>query len=274
MIAMELLRSALNNDADVALDAAALEIARIEFPDLNPQPYLEVLDGMAARIAARLPSDAGGTEFVEALNREMFREAGFKANRTDYYNPSNSCLNVVLDTKLGIPITLSLVYMEVARRLGRTILGIGLPGHFVVEYRDKLTSMYLDPFHNGRTITAADCNEIALDHAQVEIVNDAAALRPVSNSYILTRMLNNLRGAYFRAGDFKKGASVLDLLVETFPQNSEYFKARAVARMQLRQFRGANADFRAYLGLAPEAPDRAEIVQQLEQLQRWLSSLN
>ena len=271
---MDLLRAALKNDAGVPLDAAALELARLEFPDLKLGPYLDMLDQMADRVNARLAPDASGSAFVEALNRELFRESGFGGNQTDYYNPRNSCLNVVLDTKLGIPITLSIIYMEVARRLGRTILGIGLPGHFVVEYRDAYTSFYLDPFHHGRTITEADCNEIALDHAQVEIVNDESALRQVSNAYILTRMLNNLRGAYFRAGDFKKGASVLDLLVETFPRNSEYYKSRAVARMQLRQFRGANADFREYLEIVPEAPDRAEIVKQLELLQRFLSSLN
>ena len=271
---MDLLLAALRNDAGVALDVAALELARLEFPGLNVELYLEMLDQLAARVNARLLPDASGTTFINALNRELFRDSGFRGNQTDYYNPCNSCLNVVLDTKLGIPITLSIIYMEIARRLRRTVLGIGLPGHFVVEYRDAYTSFYLDPFHHGRTITEADCNEIALDHAQVEIVNDAAALRPVSNAYILTRMLNNLRAAYFRAGDFKKGASVLDVLVETFPRNSEYYKSRAVARLQLRQFRGANADFREYLQILPEAPDRAEIVKQLELLQRFLSSLN
>lgn len=271
---MTLLARALKNDPTVALDAATLEIARVEHPNLDAEPYLRLLDEFAEKIARKTNRFTDGPAFLKAMNQFLFEDAGFQPNELDYYNPGNSCLNVVLDSRKGIPITLSIIYIEVARRLGRTVVGVGLPGHFVVQYRDGSDAIFLDPFHRGRFLSEADCNELALDHAQVEILRDPTALRPVGKPYILTRMLNNLRGAYFRVADFRKGAQVLDLLIETYPQNAEYYKARAVARMQTKQFRAANADFQSYLAIADDPPDRAEVAKQMEMIQRWMSSLN
>ncbi len=132
---------------------AALEIASIETPDLDQQPFLAILDRMASAIAARLPSGATGREFVAAANQYFFDELGFHGNEIDYNDPRNSCLDHVLDRRTGLPITLSVVYIEVARRLGQPVSGIGLPGHFIVEYKDGEFAAYIDPFHSGRLLT-------------------------------------------------------------------------------------------------------------------------
>src|SRR5271165_5724169 len=155
---MELLHRAMKNDPSVALDAAALEMAGVECPGLSPAPYLQMLDQMAGEIRGRLQPKHDGLDFLRVANQVLIQEMGFKGNDADYYNPRNSCLNVVLDSRMGIPITLSLIYIEVARRLGKTVVGIGLPGHFVIRFQDDKISRYLDPYHRGRIITEEDCN--------------------------------------------------------------------------------------------------------------------
>src|SRR5579859_4800477 len=186
----------------IELDEAALLLARIEYPDLVIEPFLQILDSYAAELDGRRGS------FVVAANQYLFDELGFTGNSEDYYNPANSCLNEVLAAKTGIPITLSVVYLEIARRLGKPVFGIGLPGHFVVQYDDGFSSTYIDVFHCGRLLDAADCAELA-----GSAVNPAMLAR-VDNRQILARMINNLRGIYFSREAHRKTLQVLDLLLE------------------------------------------------------------
>jgi regulator of sirC expression with transglutaminase-like and TPR domain len=269
---MEALRAALFDSPEARLDVAALEIASIETPDLDPQPYLAILDRMASGIASRLPSQAAAREFVPTANRYFFDELGFHGNEIDYHDPRNNCLNYVLDRRTGIPIALSVVYIEVARRLGQPVSGIGLPGHFIVEYNDGEFSAYIDPFHSGRLLTADDCRQLARERTGSDA--DATALAPVGTRYILVRMLNNMRSAYFRGKQFEKMVAVTDLLLEGFPENAGYYKARGFARLRMRQFRGARSDLEMYLKYAPDAEDRPQVVQQLGAIHRWLGRLN
>ncbi len=269
---MEALRAALLDTPEARLDVAALEIASIETPDLDPQPFLAILDRLASVIASRLPSGAPGREFVLVANKYFFDELGFHGNEMDYNDPRNNCLNYVLDRRTGIPIALSVVYIEVARRLGQPVAGVGLPGHFIVEYNDGEFSTYIDPFHSGKLLTTDDCLKLARERTGSEA--DAKALAPVGTRYILVRMLNNLRSAYFRGKRFEKMVAVTDLLLEGFPENAEYYKARGFARLRLRQFRGAQSDLEMYLKYAPEAQDRAQVAQQLGAIHRWLGRMN
>ena len=271
---MDMLRAALGGDTSVMLDAAALEIAAIESPDLDRAPCLAALDRMARELDARLGSAGSGLRFVHLANDYLFRELGFQGNETEYDDPRNSCLNEVLDRKRGIPITLSVIYLEVARRLGKPVFGIGLPGHFVVRYEDAEFSTYIDPFHGGKLLTEEDCRALAHQITGVEMSRDHSALAPVSVRYILVRMLNNLRAAYFRAKQYVKAACVLDLLVEQFPTNADYYKARGVARLKLRELGAARRDLTAYLKHSPEAEDKEAVMQQLQAIHRWLGRLN
>lgn len=269
---MEALRAALLQQPEARLDIAALEIASIETPDLDPGPFLAILDRIASVIATRLPSGAQGREFVDTANRYIFEELGFRGNEIDYNDPRNNCLNYVLDRRTGIPIALSVVYIEVARRLGQPVSGIGLPGHFIVEYDDGEFSAYIDPFYSGRLLTADDCRKLARERTGSDAGDSAFA--PVGTRYILVRVLNNLRSAYFRTKQFEKMVAVTNLLLEGFPENADYYKARGFARLRMRQFRAAQSDLEMYLKFAPEAEDRAQVTQQLGAIHRWLGRLN
>jgi regulator of sirC expression with transglutaminase-like and TPR domain len=269
---MEALRAAIQDQPEGRLDVAALEIARIETPDLDPAPFLAILDRIASEIAARVPASADGREFVRVTNDYLFGDLGFRGNEADYNDPRNSCLNYVLDRRTGIPITLSVVYVELARRLGRPVTGVGLPGHFIVQYDDADFSVYIDPFHSGRLLSAEDCLQLARDRTGENA--DVTALAPVGARYIVVRMLNNLRSSYFRGKQFGKMVAVTDLLIEAFPENAEYYKARGVARLRMRQFRGAHEDLELYLQYSPDAQDRAQVTAQLGAIHRWLGRLN
>ena len=271
---MELLRAALKNDPTVTLDVAALEMATIEYADLKPEPYLSALDGIANGIESRLHEHADGPRFIETANDCLFDELGLRGNEADYYDPKNSCLNAVLDRRLGIPITISVVYMEVSRRLRRPVFGIGLPGHFIVQYDDDAYNTFIDPFHGGKLLNHEDCRLLAKDIGGVELSADPTLLRPVRNQQILIRMLNNLRAAYFRSKNYSKAVKALDLLIESSPDAADHYKARAFAHMHLKELLAARGDFDMYLRCSPEAADRAEIAKHLEAIHRWLGSVN
>ena len=269
---MEALRAAIQDQPEGRLDVAALEIASIETPDLDPEPFLRVLDKIASGIAEQLPGSADGREFVRVANDYFFSELGFRGNEIDYNDPRNSCLNYVLDRRTGIPIALSVVYIEVARRVGRPVAGVGLPGHFIVQYNDGEFATYIDPFHSGKLLTDEDCRQLARDRTGSDA--DATALAPVGNRYIVVRILNNLRSAYFRRKQFDKTVAVTNLLIEAFPRNPEYYKARGLAYLKLHQLRNARHDLDLYLKYSPAAEDRAQVAEQLGAIHRWLGRLN
>jgi regulator of sirC expression with transglutaminase-like and TPR domain len=243
-------------DTGIELDEAALLLARIEYPGLDIKPFFQILDSYAAEL------DGRGGNFVSAANQYLFDELGFAGNSKDYYNPSNSCLNEVLASKTGIPITLSVVYLEIARRLAKPVFGIGLPGHFIVQYDDGAYSTYIDVFHCGRLLEAKDCTD------------NPALLARVNKRQILARMLNNLRGIYFSREAHRKTLQILDLLLAADPNSAEEYRQRGITHMHLEQSRAAQADLERYLDLAPDAPDRAEVKQQLASLTRWRAGMN
>jgi regulator of sirC expression with transglutaminase-like and TPR domain len=259
---------------DVPLDLAALQLAAIEFPHLDVDPHLRNLDALARELAARLPPDCDGAAFVQTANRYLFAELRFAGNEADYYTPRNSCLNEVLERRIGIPITLSIVYMEVARRLGRTVHGIALPGHFLMEYRDPRFACYIDAFHGGKLLTRQDATELAREAAGVDLEGHPEVFRPATNRQILVRMLNNLRAAYSTRRSFAKMIAVLDLLILAAPDSAEEYKQRGLFHLQLRHLAAAAADLTRYRSLAPEAPDREEIEKQIRNIRRWLVTMN
>jgi regulator of sirC expression with transglutaminase-like and TPR domain len=253
----------------IELDRAALEIAKIEYPDLDADAVISQLDCYALAIAERAHDLSDGRSFVQSANEYLFSELGFRGNEEDYYNPSNCCLNQVLDSKLGIPITLSIVYMEIARRLAKPVSGVGLPGHFVIRYDDPDYSAIIDPFHGGAILDTAQCCHLA----QVESLDDEM-LDAVDRRHIAMRLVNNLRGIYFGRRDGVKALQVLDLMIEAAPDSADEHKQRAVALLQQRRIQEAFAAFKRYLDLSPEAPDRERIEEQMRNIAFWLASRN
>ena len=251
------------------LDSAALELAAIEYPGLNPLASLRELDRIAFTIADRASDLSDGECFVETTNRYLFGDLGFRGATTDYYSADNSCLNRVLEARTGIPLTLSLVYMEVARRLAKPVTGIGLPGHFIVKYEDEKFSAFIDPYHGGRLLDESGCAELA----QTENLTPDL-LAAVDRRYVIMRMINNLRQVYFSRRQAVKAVRLLDLLIAADPNCAEEYKQRAVAMLIQHRTAESLAGFRKYLELMPNAPDKARIEEQIRNLVHWQAARN
>jgi len=258
---------------NVRLDRAALELASIQFPDLEIEPSLARLNELASHLGDRLRNFNDGRDFVETAERYLFQELGFHGNEEDYFDPLNSCLNQVLERRTGIPVTLSVMYMEIARRLRMPVFGIGLPRHFVIQFDDGKYAAYIDPFHGGRTITAKEC--FALAGVRVA---DPALLRRVSNRDIVRRMLQNLHSGYLKRKDWTRAVRTLDLLILAAPESSHELaaalKLRGLLLIEVKRFHDARRDFEKYLALEPNASDRAEIQKQVAAIHRWLGQIN
>ncbi len=275
LIRVQRLLDALRDDrSSVTLDVAALELASIEFPGLDMEASFFRLNNLAEQVNSRLTANATGLDFISACNELLFDVLQFRGNEGDYYDPRNSCLNSVLMRRLGIPISLSVVYIEVARRLNRPVYGIGLPGHFIVVYQDSDSRYFLDPFHHGRILSFADLTALAKEAGGVDIRSNPAVLAPVNNRQILVRMLSNLKVIYVRGEAFDKARQVLDLLIDAMPDYAEEYRHRGLIHLRQMNHRAAKADLETYLRLEPEAPERDQVEQQLLLIERWKAGLN
>jgi regulator of sirC expression with transglutaminase-like and TPR domain len=275
LCAVNRLRRVLQNEAaDVTLDIAALELASIEFPGLDFEPSLFRLDRFADQVSSQLSDSASPLDFIRGVNELLFDTLQFHGNERDYYDPRNSCLNAVLSRRLGIPISLSLVYLEIARRLGRPLAGVSLPGHFIVVYDDPNARYWIDPFHCGRILTFEDCRNLARETVGVDLRQRPSMLAPVSERQILTRMLANLKSIYLKGHALEKARQVIDLLVLAHPDDAEEYRLRGLIHLQQLNHRAAKADLETFLRLTPAGSERVQVEQQLLQIERWKASLN
>jgi regulator of sirC expression with transglutaminase-like and TPR domain len=262
-------------DASIHLAAAALAIARMEYPLLDAPYYLSRLDALAKRVRGKMRANPTPREMIALLNRVLCDEEGLRGNRDDYYDPRNSFLNDVLDVKLGIPITLSVIYMDVARRVGFPIAGTGMPGHFLLKHHDVLAGdIVIDPFNRGRIVGTDECQQ-----RLNEIYSGSVELRPeflhaVPNRDILRRMLNNLRQIYFTRRNMTKGLAVLDYLLAIPPLDIDLLRERGLVRLGLEQYLGAAQDLGVYLKVRPDGEDAKEVEETLDMLRQLLARLN
>jgi regulator of sirC expression with transglutaminase-like and TPR domain len=259
----------------IPLARAALTIARMEYPNLDVEKYLRQLDWYAARVQQMLPTVPETHDVIIALNRVLFDEEAFRGNQEDYYDPRNSFLNDVLERRLGIPITLALVYMEVAQRIGFPLFGVGMPGHFLLKHYDiEGEETILDPFHGGNILTRADCQSRLDAIYSSQIALQPEFLQTVTRRQMLTRMLNNLRQIYMEGRDYRRALVVVDLVLALHPKSAEDMKERAMLRYALGQLRAAAEDLETYARMAPEASDADEMRQTALSLRRRLATLN
>lgn len=264
---LDLLR---RDDSDAPLDLAALELSRIEFPSLDPQPFLDILDSYAAEIEARMRMEYDGVERLQILHEFFFREQGFSGNESDYYNPRNSCLNEVIASRQGIPISLAVVYLSIADRLEMPMSGVGLPGHFIVRYDESDFHTFVDVYNNGELLDEEQCYQLGRQMTGMDLTPAPGVLNPVSNRQILVRMLNNMRSIYLRGKSYIKAGQVLDLLVEASPSDPDSYILRGAVNVELRKYKAAKSDFERYLALSPEARDRQKVEDQIAALERYL----
>ena len=261
-------------DSAVPLAEAALILACEEYPQLEISPYLDILDNMADIAQQKLRPADSPVETVKKINAVLFENFGFRGATEDYYDPRNSFFNDVLDRRIGIPITLSTVYMEVSRRLNFPIAGVGLPGHFIVKYWDRREEFFLDPFNRGEILTRDDCRDRLYERYGDSIEFDERLLARVTNRQILWRMLNNLKEIYLKAHAFDKGLAIVDMMLMVDPEEIPQYRDRGLLRLQLRQFEGASRDLEHYLRHSAGADDREEIENHLKELRRILATMN
>lgn len=272
--ALELFRRAARLP-DEQLDAVegALLIAQAEYPGLDRAAYrrrLEEMSREAEEVCSGAASHIG--ERLERLSRLFAERWGFHGNRDDYYDPRNSFLNDVLDRRTGIPITLSLVYIRVGCGAGLHLVGVGMPGHFLVGCADH-GDLYVDAFSAGALLTRADC-AARLHELQPDAAFRAEFLEPVGPRLVLTRMLNNLLEIYLRTGRFPKALTAVEMVSWLQPGHAEWLRQRAVIHYQLKNYSRAVADLEAYLERNPGVADRDAVVQQLTMLRQLRSMVN
>jgi regulator of sirC expression with transglutaminase-like and TPR domain len=265
----------------VDLAAAALVIARLECPHLDPGPSLRVLDSIGRRAAAAL--DGTRAQPVRArvarLNELLYADEGFAGNRAHYDDFRNSLLNVVLDRRLGIPITLGLVYIEVARRAGLVVEGVAFPGHFLLSVPGDDRGLILDPFAGGAELDESGCRSLLAEAMGEDAAFDAAMLRPCSGRHVLLRMLNNLKRTYIELQSFPQARLVTDLLVAGDPTLVTELRDRGLLAYQLDDYPAAMRDLEAYLRLAafsndPDAGEQGELWEHVKTLRRRVAMMN
>ena len=258
-------------DASVDLAEASLLIAAEEYPGLDVPRYLERLDRMGRDVQARLERSPG---VVEALNGYLFEEEGFRGNVEDYYDPRNSFLNEVIDRRTGIPITLSMIYMEVARRAGLGVFGVGLPGHFLVRAETAGRVVLVDPFHGGAVLSEADCQK-RLDRVyDGRLRLEPGMLAPCPRKDILARMLRNLKAIYVKKDDYARALRTIDLLLSLDPRSGEDLRDRGLLHAAFDCYGLAAADLEAYLALAPAAPEAFALSVKITELRSLAARLN
>lgn len=264
-------------DEAIDLAEAALELARERYPALEVESYLRQLEAMAAAVRDRLPSDPSPTDVIAELNRYLFDELGFGGNRDDYYDPRNSFLNEVLDRRVGIPISLSILYLTVGRHLGLALDGVSFPGHFLVRVVGPDGHWVLDPFADGASLSEQELEARlaqALGERQAAKLPLAPFLEPAGSKAILVRMLRNLKAVYFQTDQLDLALWASDRILALEPGRTFDLRDRGLILQRLECFRPALADLSRYLELRPNGEDVEDIRHRVIDLQRWVSRLN
>ncbi|MFH1113491.1 MAG: transglutaminase-like domain-containing protein [Pseudomonadota bacterium] len=255
----EMARIASMDDDAVELASSALLIARLQYPTADAAYYLSMLDDMAKRLRKRIPEQCEHELPVDLINKVLFEEEGFRGNSNDYYDPRNSCLNEVLERKLGIPITLSIVYIEVGRRAGLRTYGIGLPGHFIVGLLTDAGRIFVDPFNEGRTLTEDACRRIVGTRTGASRAFNRSFLDPVWPKQILVRLMRNLKGIYLSRNDQTRAASLLNWIVMLAPDDVRELLERAAYHEAVADYQGAAADLERCLDLTHDGEEKDKI---------------
>ncbi|HLG14974.1 MAG TPA: tetratricopeptide repeat protein [Blastocatellia bacterium] len=263
-----------SNEEQIDLAEAALLIAGEEYPHLNVLAYVEKLDrfGDLAREQADAARGAHGT--ILAINTVIFEELGFHGNRENYYDPRNSFLNEVIDRRLGIPITLAVVYMAVARRVGFGVHGVAMPHHFIVKHIHEGGEIFIDPFNGGQVMGEAECGELLDQVSGGRMKLESEYLCAATNKQILTRMLTNLLGIYAESNDYGRALAALDRILLINPDSPSHVRDRGLLLAALGDAHHALAELARYLQLAPEAADAAAIREQMKTIRGTHARLN
>jgi regulator of sirC expression with transglutaminase-like and TPR domain len=263
-------------DDAIDLGQASLLVARDEYPDLEVGTYLERLDEMADTLRRRLRGGEGFTTQIAHLNRLLFDEMGFRGNREEYFDPRNSFLNDVLDRRVGIPITLSTVYIEIGRRIGCPLAGVAFPGHFLVRYmgREMAAEVLIDPFNRGLILTEQECRRRIEEMYQGQVEFRPEFLKRARKLEILERMVTNLKMIYQGQRDYHRALRAQQLLLCMHPTHPSEIRDRGLIFYRLACLAQAADDLAVYVEKAPRAPDVPQIRDRIAQLRRLAPRMN
>ncbi len=259
------------DDASLPLLGTALLIARDEYPQLEAGTYDALLQLHAEHLRSEIDAIEAWPLKMQAINRHLFDEVGYAGDHEQYYDPRNSYLNEVFERRLGNPISLALVQMEVARRLGMPLDGISFPGHFLVRLPVDDGVLVMDPFNRGRPLDVDELRERAKPHLGGDMPDDEALqhiLSPASHRGMLVRMLRNLHGVYAERGDWERAVRSADRILRMSPRSGEALRDRGLGYLELGYAHGARQDLTRYLQLNPSASDRDALRDRLVDLGR------
>jgi len=264
----------LSRTPEASFDVAeiALYLAKDEFPELDVEAHLGELSAMAHE--ARLYMQGNLPAQVAGLCRYLFHDMGFHGNVKDYYNPGNSYFNLVLERRTGIPITLSALTMEVGRRAGMNVEGVGLPGHFIVKASEGNQEILIDPFHGGRVLTHTDCENLVRQVTGISFEVSALALHPIPVGLMVQRLLANLKGIYLASEDFGRGLRIMERMYQLNPQDVVLRRDLGTTLVKTGQYGKALDHLRYYLNRAPEAEDVNNIKKVLSNAERQIAEWN
>ncbi|HXW84521.1 MAG TPA: tetratricopeptide repeat protein [Candidatus Binataceae bacterium] len=258
----------------VPIAFGALVIAKEEYPNLDLDHYMDEIAVFAREAEPMVRAGGDTVERVQLLSQYLFEQKGFEGNQEQYNDPRNSYLNEVIDRRLGMPLTLSIIYLEVGRRLGLNLYGVNMPGHFLVKAVDERGELIIDPFSGGPILGLDDIRaRLAQTYGQpVEL--RPAMLKPVGGRHILVRLLRNLKLAYLKLADNPRALSALDRILLLDPRSLEELAERGELYEKLECFRAALDDFQSFLSLAPEHPAAESIREAVMRLTRQVALIN
>ena len=256
------------------LARAALLVAAESDPNVDVDGELHTLDSWAAELRSRLEPDWNNLQKLARLRSFLFDDLGFRGNHSDYYNPSNSLLHRVIEGRRGIPLTLSIIFMELGWRVGIPLEGVGFPGHFLVRLTGEPRDLLLDPFRRGMSVHEEDCRQMLRELSGGKLEFDGALLSSISKRDMIARLLMNLKGAYLRAHDDEGALAAVDRLLLIHPEDLDEVRDRGLLLYRLRRFGPALAELTRYLEARPEAADRATVEGHVDDLRRTIAELN
>lgn len=249
---------------------ASLVIALEEYPALDIDGYLRRVDGWSDAIRERVEGSRDIERIVEEINRLLFEEEGFHGEAENYYDPRNTFLNEVLDRHAGLPLALSIVYLEISRRLGIDMSGVALPGRFLVKVCGTWGTIFIDPFDEGRVLTTAECQKIMDEVYGGGVRLREHHLRSSSRREIVGRVLSHLKSIYLSSNDLSRAIGSVDRLLMLDGKDSFELRDRGLVSMQLHRYDEAIEFLERYLVATPHADDRSRIREQIAYLKAWM----
>jgi regulator of sirC expression with transglutaminase-like and TPR domain len=232
----------------------------LQYLPLDIDGQLQIIDSMASDLKSIINHRERPTEIINAMNEYMFEKQGYAGNMEDYYDPRNSYLNDVIARKSGIPITLSVLYMELARRVQFKLYGVGFPGHFLIKYADKDLEIVLDPFSKGRILAYEDYQVLLDQLYNGQVRFEKRFLNAVTNEQILIRMLRNLKDAFVYSYDYEKALMATEMVLAINPEIAEEFRDRGMIFYYKKLYSDALSDLTKYLEMQPDASDADNIL--------------